>query len=52
MFWTSERYRELRPDVAKRQAKESYRLEDAIHTVIDLASLSNPDFVKSKSILS
>ena len=51
MLWTNAAYRKARPDVARRTAKASYRLEDAIHSVIDFASLSNPDFDIGRSIL-
>jgi hypothetical protein len=36
--------------VAVRKAKDSYCTEDIIHTVIDISSLSNPDYDPSKSV--
>lgn len=51
MLWTSKEYDAVRPDVRQRQPKEEYNLENVINTIIDLSSLSNPDFDKSKSIL-
>ena len=50
MLWMSPEYRRLRPDVAARKAKDSYCTEDIIHTVIDISSLSNPDYNPSKSV--
>ena len=51
MLWTSPGYDRLRPDVRARAAKETYNIEDVIHTIIDLASLSNKDFDRGRSIL-
>ncbi len=50
MLWTSKEYDKARPDIRKRHPKDAYNLEDAINTIIDLSSLSNADFDKSKSI--
>ena len=51
-LWTSRRLVELRPDFAARlsRPKTEHRLEDMIHTVIDVAGLSNPDFIPSRSL--
>lgn len=51
MLWTSEALDKVRPDIWHRAPKTEYNLENVINTIIDLASLSNPDFDKSKSIL-
>lgn len=51
MLWLSPRLRELRPDIMRRPAAGKYGLQDLIHTIIDISSLSSPDFVPSKSIL-
>ncbi len=50
--WASPKMKALRPGLAERMSrpKESYRLEDLVHTVIDLAALSGPDFDPSKSV--
>ena len=50
--WTSPKLKSLRPDLVRRMAdpKKSYRLEDLVHTIIDLASLSSPDFKPEKSL--
>ena len=58
MVWTSRRYDELRPDIRERFARigggdvkcVEYNLQEAIHTIIDLASLSSPDWDKTKSV--
>ncbi len=52
LLWTSHKYDAARPDVRRRTPKDAYNLEDVINTIIDLSSLSNPDFDKSRSILS
>lgn len=51
-IWLSPSLKALRPGLVARTAapKRGYRLEDLIHTVIDLAGLSNPDFDPSKSV--
>ena len=64
MFWLSPRLAEIRPDIASRAAKRradglgpgvyeapGYSLQDAIHTILDLSSLSNADFDRARSIL-
>lgn len=53
MLWTSPRLDELRPDVRSRfrHARTPYALEDLIHTIIDVSSLSSADYEDAKSIL-
>ncbi len=51
MLWTSRDFDRVRPDVRQRHVKDAYNLEDVINTIIDISSLSNQDFDKSKSIL-
>lgn len=59
MLWTSPRLDELRPDIRARFAalpepppgREYYNLQDAIHTMLDISSLTNADFEPAKSIL-
>lgn len=51
MIWTSEDFDKVRPDVRRRSPKNEYNIENVINTLIDIASLSNMDFDKSKSIL-
>ena len=53
ILWTSPRLDELRGDIRRRfaQAKTSYRLEDVIHTLIDISSLTSGDYVADRSIL-
>ena len=48
--WTSDAYDRVRPDIRKAELKSGYRLEDLIHTVIDIASLENADFEPEKSV--
>ncbi|MBQ6137155.1 MAG: sulfatase-like hydrolase/transferase [Kiritimatiellae bacterium] len=50
--WLSPRLVELRPGLAARAAhpKKSYRLEQIVHLLIDVASLSNPDFSPEDSL--
>ena len=58
MVWTSPRLDALRPDLRGRFAAlpepaagvESYNLEDAIHTILDLSSLANSDYDSAKSV--
>ena len=42
----------LRPDLAARLShpKESGKLEDVVHTILDLAGLSGPEFAIEKSL--
>lgn len=53
MLWLSPRLDERRPDIRARfpQARPGYRLEDAVHTVLDISSLSNGDYEPARSIL-
>ena len=59
MLWTSPRLDALRPDIRARARRlpvppdgaVDYSLQDAIHTVLDVASLSNRDFDRAKSVL-
>lgn len=51
MVWTNANYDCRRPDVKSRSARSGYNLEDVIHTILDLASLSNDDFCPERSIL-
>lgn len=50
--WLSPKLKALRPELVVRASKpkESYKLEQIIHLMIDLASLSNPDFSPSDSL--
>ena len=52
MLWTSPRLDELRTDIRARFAatKRTYGLADLIHTILDISSLSNPDYVSERSI--
>lgn len=51
-LWLSPKLKALRPDLVARaaQAKESYRLEQIVHLMIDLASLANPDYSPADSL--
>jgi heptose-I-phosphate ethanolaminephosphotransferase len=50
--WVSPKLKSLRPAFVARLAKPKpeYRLEDMIHTMIDLSGRDNPDFVREKSV--
>ena len=50
--WLSPKLKALRPELVARASKPkaSYRLEQIIHLMIDLASLSNPDFSPADSL--
>ena len=52
-IWVSEKLKALRPALVGRMAKPKadYKLEDVIHLAIDLASLSNPDYIPERSLL-
>ena len=52
MVWLSPRLDALRPDLRGRFVPEApgYSLEDVIHTVLDVSSLSNDDFNPARSI--
>lgn len=51
-LWLSPRLKELRPDLPRRAAapKASYKLEQIIHFILDIASLSNPDYSSADSL--
>ena len=53
MVWISQTLHHLRPDlsVRARHPADSYNLEQAIHTILDLSSLTNDDFDVCQSIL-
>ena len=50
--WVSPKMKALRPDLAARLShpKESGKLEDVVHTILDLAGLSGPEFAIEKSL--
>ncbi|MBR6231566.1 MAG: phosphoethanolamine transferase [Alphaproteobacteria bacterium] len=52
-LWLSKELEEVRPDIKERKknSNKPYKLEDLIHTVIDISSLSNKDYKPKKSIL-
>ena len=52
-IWLTKELEKMRPDIRKRakHLNKTYKLEDLIHTVIDISSLSNPDYEPEKSIL-
>ncbi|MBP5534191.1 MAG: phosphoethanolamine transferase [Alphaproteobacteria bacterium] len=52
-LWLSSKLNEVRPDIKKRATHldTPYKLEDVIHTIIDISSLSNSDYIPQKSIL-
>lgn len=52
-LWVSPRLDELRPDIRQRAKPQAdgYSLQDAIHTILDISSLSSPEYDKAKSIL-
>ena len=53
MLWTSPRLDELRADIRARYAggkRAAYGLEDLIHTVLDVSSLTNSDYEPMKSV--
>ena len=52
MLWTSSELDRLRPDIRKAAPKAGYGLIDAIHTVIDVSSLTGPDYEPAKSVFS
>jgi len=53
MLWLSPKLEEIRPDIRTRAKayQNNYKLEDAIHTIIDISSLKNEDYHPQKSIL-
>ena len=52
-IWLSKELEKVRPDIRKRakNLNKPYKLEDLIHTVIDISSLTNKDYNPKKSIL-
>ena len=52
-IWLSKELEKVRPDIRKRATHldKPYKLEDLIHTVIDISSLTNKDYTPKKSIL-
>ena len=52
-LWLSSGLKKVRPDIQKRakQLDKPYKLENLIHTIIDISSLSNEDYDPKKSIL-
>lgn len=52
MLWTSKALNEIRPDIRQNAKLDApgYSLQDSIHTIIDISSLSSPDFRKGRSI--
>ena len=51
-LWTSEDLNRLRPDLRTAKTKSDYNLMDAIHTMIDISSLTGPDYEPVKSVFS
>ena len=52
MLWTSKEFDRLRPDVRSAAVAPGYPLMDAIHTMIDISSLTGPDYDSAKSVFS
>ena len=50
MLWTSKELDRLRPDIRAAAVRPDYPLMDAIHTVIDVSSLTGPDYEPAKSV--
>ena len=52
-IWLSKELEKVRPDIRKRATKldKPYKLENLIHTIIDISSLTNSDYNPKKSIL-
>ena len=52
-IWLSKELEKARPDIRQRATNldKAYKLEDLIHTIIDISSLSNKDYDPQKSIL-
>ena len=50
MLWLNDTLKKARPDILNRKTKDGYNLEDVIHTIIDISSLENIDYMKSRSI--
>ena len=51
-LWISEDLNRLRPDLRAAETKSDYNLMDAIHTMIDVSSLTGPDYEPEKSVFS
>ena len=51
-LWISEELNRLRPDLRTTETKTGYNLMDAIHTMIDISSLTGPDYEPAKSVFS
>ena len=49
-LWTSDGLNRLRPDLRAAETKPAYNLMDAIHTMIDISSLTGPDYEPTKSV--
>lgn len=51
-LWLSPKLKALRPDLVSRaaRAKPAYKLEQIVHFILDLASLSNPDYSPADSL--
>lgn len=50
MLWTSPELNRLRSDIRATTPKAGYGLIDTIHTIIDISSLTGPDYEPTKSI--
>ena len=50
MLWTSKELDRLRPDIRASTTRPNYPLMDAIHTMIDVSSLTGPDYEPTKSV--
>ena len=52
-IWLSKELEEMRPDIKERakNLNKPYKLENLIHTIIDISSLSNKNYKPKKSIL-
>ena len=52
-IWLSKELEKVRPDIRQRASHldKPYKLEDLIHTIIDISSLTNADYNPKKSIL-
>ena len=50
LLWTSRKLNRLRPDLHTAEVRRSYCLTDAIHTLIDISSLTGPDYEPEKSV--
>ena len=50
MLWTSPELNRLRSDIRATTPKAGYGLIDTIHTIIDISSLTGPDYEPTKSV--